>query len=173
MKTQITWFRARLGIFVSAVITAALIGIPIPRTSGGEFVPLKLRGTVTIQSIIPIGIDGDVLTAAVVATDSGWGTHFGAFTSEFHLLVDIDLTTGIPLRGGGVIIQTNADGSTVTWWNQFEGAETGSTITGGSGRFQNAEGWVEGTSVLNADGTFTYDEEGQITSVGSNRRARP
>lgn len=158
---------------MAVILTALLFGAQIQRAAAGEFVPLKLRGTVMITSIVPISIDGDVLTAAIEAADSGWGTHFGYYSSEFHLVVEIDLGTGLPLRGGGIVVQSNADGSTVTWQNHFEGPQTGSIIVSGTGRFENAKGWVEGESVLNEDGTLSYDEAGQITSVGSKRRAKP
>lgn len=167
MKTLFT--NSRL-LFVAA--SAVFLGAFCPSVSAEEFVPLKLRGTVTIQSMVPVGGDENVVTVEIVATDAGWGAHFGHYTSVLHLVVDIDLATGLPLRGGGVVVQTNADGSTVTWLNHFEGAQIGSTITGGTRRFENAEGWVEGVSVLNTDGTFSYDEKGWITSIGSNLGAQ-
>jgi len=164
----------RLAFAAAAASAAALLlGAQSRSTFAGEFVPVDLRGTVTIESTIPIGDDGSVLTVEVTARDVGRGTYFGRYTSVLRLVVDIDLGTGLPLRGGGTVVQTNADGSTVTWLNHFEGIETRSTIIGGNGRFENAEGRVEGVSILNPDGTFSYDEAGWITSIGSNRRASP
>ena len=151
--------------------TAVLLGSFCQNVSAREFIPVRLHATATIQSIVPIGGDENVVIAEVLATDAGWGSVFGHFTSVLHLVVEFDAATGLPLRGGGEVVQTNGDGSTVIWENHFGGSQNGSIILGGTGRFENARGWVRGEAVLNEDGTVTTEEMGWITTIGSNRRA--
>jgi hypothetical protein len=146
--------------------TTILIGSVIQPASARGLLPLRLHGTITIQSAEPIGVGDGVVTMRVLATDVGWGTHFGHFTSTLEFEVDFDVVTGAPLRGGGIVVQTNADGSTVTWENHFEGTATASRIVDGTRRFRHARGWVRGESVLNEDGTISYREKGWITSIG-------
>jgi hypothetical protein len=164
MKTQSTHSR-----LLAAAATAVLLGAFCQNVSATGFVPVRLHTTATIQSAVPIGGDEYVVTMEVLATDVGWGNVFGPFTSVLHLVVDFDVATGLPLRGGGEVVQTNADGSTVIWENHFEGTQTGSRIIGGTGRFRHAQGWVRGEAVLNEDGTVSTKESGWITSLGSNR----
>ena len=133
---------------------------------------MRFEGTITVQSLVPIGGDANVITAEVVATDVGSRNVFGDYTSIFHLVVDIDAATGALLRGGGDIEQTNADGSMVTWRTCFEGGQVFTRITGGTGRYKHARGWVRGEAVQNADGTISYEDSGWITGIKSGRHAR-
>ena len=51
---------------------------------------------------------------------------------------------------------------------------TGVQLVGGTGRFENAEGWYDIWVTFSAelDGTGTWEIEGEISSVGSTRRGR-
>jgi len=164
MKTQ--FIQARLLVMAA---TTVLLGGFCQSVSATGWIPVRIHTTLTIQSAVPIGGDEKIVTMEVTATDEGWGNVFGHFTSVLHLVVDFDVATGLPLRGGGEVVQTNADGSTVIWENQFEGSEVGSRITGGTGRFQHAQGWVRGEVVPNEDGTFSAREQGWITGIGFGR----
>lgn len=164
MKRQFN--QARLLVMAA---TTVLFGGFCQSVSATGWIPVRIQTTLTIQSAVPIGGDEKIVTMEVTATDEGWGSVFGRFTSVLHLIVDFDAATGMPLRGGGEVVQTNVDGSTVIWENHFGGSEAGSRITGGTGRFEHARGWVKGEVVPNEDGTFSTVERGWITGIGSGR----
>jgi len=147
---------------------AVLVAAFCRNVSSAGFIPVRLHATAKIHSVVPISGDEHVITAEVLATDFGWANVFGHFTSILRLTVEIDVATGLPLRGGGEVVQTNVDGSTVIWENHFEGTQTESRIIGGTGRFKSAEGQVRGESVVTEIGTVFTQERGWITSLGAN-----
>ena len=161
MKTQ--FIQARLLVMAA---TTVFLGGFCQSVSAAGWIPVRIHTTLTIQSAVPIGGDERIVTMEVTATDEGWGNVFGHFTSVLRLVVDFDVATGLPLRGGGEVVQTNADGSTVIWENHFEGSEAVSEISGGTRRFQHARGWVKGAVVPNDDGTFSTKERGWIAGIG-------
>lgn len=162
MKTQFTHPRQ-----LAVAATAILLGAFVQNVSAGGWTPMRLHGTATIQSIVPIGGDEHVVRAEVVATEIGSGNVWGDHTSVWQLVVDFDAITFEPLRGGGEIVQTNADGSTLTWQTRFEGNWGFSTITAGTGRFEHAIGGSRDKTVQNEDGTFSYQAKGWIAGIES------
>ena len=162
MKTQFTYSR-----LLTVAATALLAGALAQNVSAGDWIRMRLHGMATVQSIVPIGGNADVVLAEVVATEAGWGNVWGDHTSIWYFVVEFDATTFEPLRGHGEIVQTNADGSTLTWQTRFEGNRGFSMITGGTGRFQHAIGGSTGESVQNEDGTFSYQDKGWITGIES------
>jgi hypothetical protein len=187
MKSILNRFIAAPWATLAVMAGAILIGAHAPCASADESVPLKVRGIIApdVASLIAckeqcaaLGcVPGDVFQCELTATDVGQGTHFGRYEATLDLtmtffVVDFPLFDGdvppylAPIAGEGAIVQINADGSTVTWMTAFPVDAAGSThseITGGTGRFEGAEGCVTGPSILNPNGTFSYDHEGDIT----------
>jgi hypothetical protein len=182
MKSVIDCFTGARQFALPVLAGALLMGTTGPRAFAGELLPLKVSGAFTITEMVPIGADPATGIVRVVATgiDEGWGTHFGRFTATFVFEADVLFVDGVPvpLSGGGIVRQTNADGSTVTWESRFVLTHTTSKIVAGMGRFARAEGSVAGESgepILNDDGTMSipYRHTGEIRSPGATRRGTP
>jgi hypothetical protein len=160
MKTQFTHPRL-LAVAATAVLLAAFAQNGL----AGGWIPMRIQGTATIQSVVPTGGDGQTVTADVVLTEAGESNIWGQHTSIWYLVVEFDAATFAPIRASGEIVQTNTDGSTLTFQTRAEGDRGFTMITGGTGRFEHAIGGSFGKTVQNEDGTFSYKERGWITGI--------
>ncbi len=116
-------------------------------------------------------------TVPVRGEGSGQATHVGRFDATFShcSFFFLDPTNPHYVDGRATIIAANGDEIHATYYGYVTGPDTFvdfATITGGTGRFENARGsYVEyGTFVLTAEG-FDYEIsfEGEISSVGSSK----
>jgi hypothetical protein len=179
MKSLIDCFTGARQSALPVLAGALLMAATGPRAFAGEWLPLRVSGAFTITEMVPIGADPATGIVRVIATgtDEGAGTHFGRFTATFVFEADVLFVDGapVPLSGGGIVRQTNADGSTVTWESRFVLTHTTSKIVAGTGRFAGAEGSVAGESgepILNDDGTVSvpYLHTGKIRFRSAPRR---
>ena len=120
-------------------------------------VPMRGNGSGIITSATP-GQGGLVITA----TGEGEATHLGKFTRQEEILLNPENFTLT-----GTIVFTAADGSELHC--SFAGAFTGQTtaagtytITGGTGRFENATGSAYFAITQSDPANFTFEFAGTI-----------
>jgi hypothetical protein len=149
----------------AVLLTAALAG---PAAADDKLVPFN--GTLQAQeSVIPGPLPGTILADGV-----GWGnaTHLGQFTLTWKFTVNLTDGTGSGpvhfIAANGDDIFTTAAGSSVPIKPGYFQITENHTITGGTGRFANAQGSFIVVRVLNFNaGASSGSFQGTITSPGS------
>jgi hypothetical protein len=141
---------------ISGLCALALLGCITQATAAKE-VPMKGDGSGMITSVTP-GPNGVEITAR----GEGEATHLGKLTREESIL--LNPTTG---TATGTIVFTAADGSEL--YCEFSGGFTGAntlggtyTFTGGTGRFENADGSALFVVTQSDMVNFTFQFEGTI-----------
>ncbi len=132
--------------------------------NAGSAIPMKAKdaGSATV-----VGMVGSVIHTS--DTGSGEATHLGHYTlvaSE-----DVDLASGSVTNGSFTLTGANGDGVSGTYSGQalpdLTGYVVSGPITGGTGRFAGATGFLVWRGTLDpAALTFTDEITGTISSVG-------
>jgi hypothetical protein len=151
-------------LMAAALLTATLTSPAV----AGELVPFS--GTLQAQeTIVPGPLPGTILA---FGTGGGNATHLGQFTLTWQFTVNLTDGTGSgPVHffaaNGDEIFTTAAGSSVPIKPGYFQITET-HTITGGTGRFANAQGSFIVVRVLNFDaGASSGSFQGTITTPGS------
>ena len=160
----------------------ALLAADIAVLGGG--CPAELTGEVASVSdahknhdhLVPIkGFGGG---SGIDNTLYGNASHLGAYTGSYVLGIPIpgtddDGNSILTFDQSGELVAANGDsitfdGTCTVYVAGFVGpAKCTYDITGGTGRFENASGYLDLSAVLEADGTFTVQWSGELSSVGA------
>jgi hypothetical protein len=152
-------------LLVRVGLLAAIITVgSAASANAGSAIPMKARdaGSATV-----VGANGSVIHTS--DTGSGEATHLGRFTLVAG--EDIDLATGAITNGFFTFTGANGDTVSGTYSGQalpgFTGYVVSGPITGGSGRFAGATGFLLWNGTLDpAVLSFTDEITGTISSVG-------
>jgi hypothetical protein len=155
------------------LILAALVFISTGYAAAKDQVPF--RGTWEGSTVSATPIDENVVL--VVSSGSGHASHLGRFDMTSPHLTFLD--TGA-VEGTQIFTAANGDTLTATITGQFVPNEEGNleatlagTITGGTGRFQNASGSYD-FHIIARPAEFGFDSSatfsGTISTVGSNKK---
>lgn len=167
--------------FIGMVLASSVLVSTIPSIVAGPQVPhrAKASGALVSSVELPPG-DGFILRIHNIALGEGVATHEGRFTEVNEYILGVLLTESGPVTViEGTVTVTAANGDKLVWSfsTVTEGIPvapldlTGSTtLVSGTGRFEGASGSLDLAVTLFADGSYEYEANGWITSVGSNRR---
>ena len=108
----------------------------------------------------------------------GNASHMGAYTGSYEIGIpvpgtDDDGNPTLTFDQSGELAAANGDsisfdGSCTVFAAGFVGpVECTYDVSGGTGRFEGVSGYLDGSGTLNADGTFTFQWGGELSSVGS------
>jgi hypothetical protein len=143
-RTQITasgevTMRTKLFTVLAAVVVAMCLASPTS-TASGRLVPFKASDSGVAQVI---GGSGDLIVTSDVAT--GHGTHVGRYTLEAQETINV--VTGAITGGEFTLTAANGDTLTGTYSGTARpgllGYDVSGPITGGTGRFASASGYLE------------------------------
>jgi hypothetical protein len=144
-----------------SLVTAVMLMLFSATSMGAADRPLKLKGTSVVH--------GNPFAGAEFTT-SGTGTHLGRFTGEGVVLFTENDDPDFPIAGAGEITFIAANGDELD--AEFNGliddqgnATIDFTITGGTGRFSDAEGSFQAVAEsIPADSpTFSFTANGRIS----------
>lgn len=176
------WRSARIQFVETLIICFWLSAFPSYWSFAGDLVPYKGSAIGMITEQVPIGT-GDPLAPfgepflLVRAEAVGNFTHVGksavilTYTARLTLI-----ESEVYMLASGIYTVTGADGSVLTGpfsSKQRFGAEdfrAEVAVAGGTGRFRNATGALIAIGKTFADGSFFYDLDGTITSIGKAKR---
>jgi hypothetical protein len=140
-----------------ALATLAILGLALP-VSAGKPLPFRATADEVVTDVTLLG--PDLVQFTVDAT--GEATYLGEFTSTATIVLDLANGTATETR---VLIAANGDQLYAEGEFAFTSATTVEgtiTITGGTGRFQNASGEVEVEGVTPDGIHFAVTGEGTI-----------
>lgn len=152
----------------AVLLTAALAG---PAAAAEEFVPFN--GTLQAQEFPSPGPPPPPGTLLLDGTGGGNATHLGLFTLTSHFTVNLaDLTGSGPVHfiaaNGDDLFTTAVESAVPTIKAGYFQITEHHTITGGTGRFANAQGQFIVVRVENFNtGASSGSFQGIITSPGS------
>ena len=181
MRTRL-WRSARIVFVETLIVCLWLSAFPSYRSFASDQVPYKGSAIGMITEQVPIGT-GDPLAPFgepflfVRAEAVGNFTHVGKAAVTLTYTARLILIEGeVYMLASGIYTVVGADGSALTgpFTNkQRFGAEdfrAEVAVAGGTGRFRNTTGELIAVGKTFADGSFFYDLEGMITSIGRAKR---
>ena len=172
-------FTKSISKIVSGVILFAALALGSAQAQ--QYVPYKGAAAGKVISREPINggipVPGGLPFRRLISEASGNFTHIGKSTVHFDQVVRLIVEDGVPyLIVDGTYTVTTANGDTLfgTFQNKqnfITNEFTTDVVTeGGTGRFANASGSLEGAGQFDvATDTFVYWLDGVISTVGSSK----